>query len=70
VLVGILGRGIFTRLVTRAYFEDDESLPEDPILETVPVARHATLLARRAADGRYRFDIVLQGDGETVFFDV
>ena len=44
-------------------------LPPDPILALVedPDAR-ATLIAARTADG-YRFDIRLQGDGETVFFD-
>jgi protocatechuate 3,4-dioxygenase alpha subunit len=70
VLFGILGRGILTRLVTRMYFEDDESTADDPILARVPPTRRSTLLARLTSEGRYRFDIVLQGVGETVFFDV
>jgi len=67
--VGVLGRGLLKRLVTRAYFEGDDGLETDPILDLVPAARRSTLLARRVERGRYRFDIVLQGDGETVFFE-
>ena len=70
VVVGILARGILTRLVTRIYFDDEPGNDGDPILELVPPGRRHTLLARREADGRYRFDIRLQGDDETVFLDV
>ena len=64
-----MGRGLMKRLVTRLYFEDGEGLDEDPILGLVPEARRTVLLARRAGRSEYRFDIVLQGPGETVFFD-
>jgi protocatechuate 3,4-dioxygenase, alpha subunit len=70
VMVSVMGRGLLTRLVTRLYFEDDESAADDPILQLVPAARRDTLIARRDGDRRYRFDIVLQGEHETVFFDV
>jgi protocatechuate 3,4-dioxygenase, alpha subunit len=70
VLVGILARGILTRLVTRIYFDDEAANETDPILDLVPAERRRTLIARREREGRYRFDIRLQGDGETVFFDV
>lgn len=70
IAVGVLARGILTRLVTRMYFEDDAANDEDEVLSLVPAARRGTLLARRSGDDRYRFDIVLQGSGETVFFDV
>ena len=70
VLVGLLGRGLLTRLVTRIYFEDEPSTADDPVLALVPQSRRSTLVARRVADGRYEFDIVLQGERETVFFDV
>jgi protocatechuate 3,4-dioxygenase alpha subunit len=70
ILLGILGRGLLTRLITRLYFDDEASNAQDPILELVPAARRRTLVARRVADGRYHFDIVLQGPDETVFFDV
>jgi protocatechuate 3,4-dioxygenase alpha subunit len=70
LLVGVLARGILTRLLTRIYFEHQPSNREDAILRLVPPDRRSTLVARIVADGRYRFDVVLQGDGETVFFDV
>lgn len=68
VAVGVLARGLLKRLVTRLYFPDGEGLDSDPILELVPQARRDTLMARKESGG-YRFDIVLQGTGETVFFD-
>jgi protocatechuate 3,4-dioxygenase alpha subunit len=70
LLLGILARGILTRLVTRLYFDDEASTSEDPILALVPAPRRSTLIAKNVGDDRYRFDLVLQGDGETVFFDV
>ena len=63
-------RGLLTRLVTRMYFEDEPSNVADAVLTLVPAERRATLLAKRIADNRYRFDIALQGPHETVFFDV
>jgi protocatechuate 3,4-dioxygenase alpha subunit len=68
--VGVLGRGLLTRLVTRLYFEGEPSNAEDAVLSIVPAQRRPTLIATRIGDARYRFDIVLQGPGETVFFDV
>jgi protocatechuate 3,4-dioxygenase, alpha subunit len=69
VLVSILAPGVITRYWTRLYFEDEPSNDADPILQLVPAARRATLLARKAGADEYRFDIVLQGPGETVFFE-
>ncbi len=68
--IGVLARGVLTRLVTRLYFEDEPSNAEDEILSLVPAERRPTLIAKRIEPDRYRFDIVLQGKGETVFFDV
>lgn len=70
LVVGVLARGILTRLVTRVYFEDEITNADDPILALAPRERRGTLVARRLEEGRYRFDIVLQGERETVFFDV
>jgi protocatechuate 3,4-dioxygenase alpha subunit len=70
LLIGILARGILTRLVTRIYFDDEPSTREDPILSLVPAERRQTLIARHQGDDRYRFELTLQGEGETVFFDV
>jgi len=69
--VSVFARGLLRRVVTRIYFPDEEAANRaDPVLASIhdPAAR-ATLLAAREVDG-YRFDIRLQGDGETVFFDV
>ena len=70
----VLARGMLNHLYTRLYFEDQpEANARDPVLFSVPPERRPTLLARRdgtAAPATYRFDIRLQGDGETVFFDV
>ncbi len=70
VAVGVLARGILTRLVTRMYFEDEPSNAEDAVLSLVLPSRRETLFAKPAGSDRYRFDIQLQGSGETVFFDV
>jgi protocatechuate 3,4-dioxygenase alpha subunit len=69
VLVGVFAPGILSRYWTRLYFDDEPANAEDPILQLVPARRRDTLLARTAGDGRYRFDIVLQGARETVFFE-
>ena len=65
--VTVFARGLLDRLFTRAYLPDDENaLGVDPLLSSVPEARRATLVATRDQSG-YRFDIRLQGPGETVF---
>jgi protocatechuate 3,4-dioxygenase alpha subunit len=61
---------MLNRCVTRIYFADEpEANAADPVLESVPADRQATLLAEPAERG-YEFDIRLQGERETVFFDV
>jgi protocatechuate 3,4-dioxygenase, alpha subunit len=70
VVLGVLGRGVLTRLVTRVYFEGEPSNEEDGVFRLVPEHRRSTLLARELAPDRYEFNIVLQGANETVFFDV
>jgi protocatechuate 3,4-dioxygenase alpha subunit len=68
--VSVFARGLLHRVVTRIYFADEaEANAADPVLASVPAERRATLLAQRTDDG-YRFDIHLQGPGETVFFAV
>lgn len=68
--VSVFARGLLHRCVTRIYFADEQgSNARDPVLNSVPSARRETLLAQPAGDG-YRFDIRLQGAGETVFFDL
>lgn len=70
LVVGVFARGVLTRLVTRMYFDDDGANREDAVLALVPAGRRETLIARPIGVERYRFDIVLQGKNETVFFDV
>ena len=68
--VSVFARGMLHRVVTRIYLADEEvANAADPVLATVPADRRETLLAQLADDG-YRFDIRIQGLGETVFFDV
>jgi protocatechuate 3,4-dioxygenase, alpha subunit len=68
--VSLFARGMLHRVVTRIYFGDEpEANAEDPVLRGVPAGRRDTLIAA-PADGGYRFDIRLQGPGETVFFDL
>lgn len=73
VSIAVFARGLMNHLLTRIYFDDDPSTGSDPILRLVPEARRATLIAERdraeSVTPLYRFDIVLQGAGETVFFD-
>jgi protocatechuate 3,4-dioxygenase alpha subunit len=73
VNVIVFMRGLLSHLYTRVYFADEAANARDPVLLSVPQDRRATLIAPRAeADGVavYRFDIHMQGDQETVFFDV
>ena len=72
ILLAVFARGMLLHLYTRIYFDDEtEKNAADPILALVPAERRATLIARReAGSATYRFDIHLQGDDETVFFDV
>ena len=65
--LNVFARGLLHRLVTRVYLADD---PADELLASIAPERRATLLAEPSDGGHYRFDIRLQGDGETVFFDL
>jgi protocatechuate 3,4-dioxygenase alpha subunit len=69
ILLSVMARGIMSRCWTRIYFDDETANEGDAILRLVPPDRRATLIARTIGDGRYRFDVVVQGAGETVFFD-
>ena len=66
-------RGMLNHAQTRLYFEDEAANATDPILALVPADRRSTLIARRdESNGKvtYRLDIILQGPGETVFFNM
>jgi len=69
LVVLVFMRGLLKHLVTRVYFPDDAANPHDPILTLVPAERRSTLIARKAGDGVLEWNVVLQGENETVFFD-
>jgi protocatechuate 3,4-dioxygenase, alpha subunit len=72
--VMVFMRGLLSHLYTRIYFSDEATLnASDPVLGSVDETRRQTLIAKRkeAPGGTvYHFDIHMQGDAETVFFDV
>jgi len=70
IALSVFGRGLLKRLATRLYFADGEGNDTDPVLALVPEARRRTLIAQRRPDGGWWLDIHLQGDRETVFFDI
>jgi len=71
IVVAIHMRGILQHLFTRIYFADEASNAEDPILKLVPADRRDTLIAKRdGASGAYKIDFRIQGDRETVYFDI
>lgn len=70
--LSVFARGLLARLCTRVYFEGDAALGEDPVLALIPEERRHTLLAQRdaARPEQWNFEIHLQGELETVFFDI
>lgn len=70
--VAVFGRGLLKQLLTRIYFAGEAANQADPVLLLVPEARRDTLMAHRdpSHSGHWLFDIHLQGEKETVFFDV
>jgi protocatechuate 3,4-dioxygenase alpha subunit len=70
----VMARGMTSHAFTRIYFSDEvEANAGDAVLARVEPERRGTLIAERdetASGTAYRFDIRLQGEGETVFFDV
>jgi len=69
--LSIFARGLLKRLVTRIYFSNEPLNTTDAVLNAVPRERRETLIAKAQPDrSSLRFDIILQGAGETVFLDV
>lgn len=70
ISVCLFARGLLVHLFTRIYLPgDDTALAADPLLAQVDGARRDTLIAEEQGRGAYRFDIRLQGEGETVFLE-
>ena len=78
VNVIVFMRGMLSHAFTRFYFDDEaDRNAKDAVLQSVPEDRRETLIAKRSqtsstspAGIEYRIDIHMQGDRETVFFDV
>ena len=72
IVLAVFARGMLLHLYTRIYFDDEAGNAGDPVLALVPADRRTTLLAKRkaGAGNLYTFDVHLQSDNETVFFDV
>jgi protocatechuate 3,4-dioxygenase alpha subunit len=73
ILLAIFARGMLLHNYTRIYLDTEAANANDPVMALVPPDRRATLIARREpGNGNpvYRFDIHLQGDNETVFFEI
>jgi protocatechuate 3,4-dioxygenase alpha subunit len=72
ILLAVFARGMLLHLYTRIYFDGEGANAADPVLALVPADRRATLIATRkaGAGSAYHFDVRLQGDNETAFFDV
>jgi protocatechuate 3,4-dioxygenase alpha subunit len=71
IVVALFMRGMGKQLYTRIYFSDEAANSTDPILGRIEEpARRDTLIAKRIdGTGEYRWDINMQGENETVFFD-
>lgn len=69
-LVLVFARGLLRHLITRVYFEDELANPADPVLLEVPSDRRLTMVARvdHGKERSFQWNIVLQGENETVFF--
>ncbi len=73
IAVAIFARGLLKQLFTRIYFAGETANESDPVLLSIddPAVRQTLIATRRdgAAPPTYRFDIVLQGNNETAFFE-
>ncbi|WP_233235693.1 protocatechuate 3,4-dioxygenase subunit alpha [Bordetella sp. LUAb4] len=71
ILVSVFTRGLLKHVATRVYFPDEEAAnARDDVLRLVPAERRGTLIAQPGHNHALLWDVVLQGEGETVFFDI
>jgi protocatechuate 3,4-dioxygenase alpha subunit len=70
IAVLVFARGLLRHLLTRMYFPEEAANLSDPVLLSIPEPRRRTLIARHAADDAavLEWNVVLQGEEETVFF--
>jgi protocatechuate 3,4-dioxygenase alpha subunit len=71
IMVSVFARGLLKRLVTRIYFPDErESNAQDPVLSSIEDPEFRTTLVADDEGGVLRFDVHLQGDNQTAFFEL
>ncbi len=70
IVLCVFARGMLQQLYTRIYFDGEAANADDSVLRLVPADRRITLIAVKGTDGVFRFDVRLQGENETVFFEV
>jgi protocatechuate 3,4-dioxygenase alpha subunit len=71
VMVSVFARGLLKRLVTRIYFPDEsEANARDPVLSSIEDREFRKTLVARDEGGVLRFDVHLQGDDQTAFFEL
>jgi protocatechuate 3,4-dioxygenase alpha subunit len=76
ICIAVFARGLLNHLYTRIYFGGEPANASDPVLQCVPAERRNTLIAQAAGTdtaggiANYTFNIILQGAGETVFFNL
>lgn len=68
LLVLVFARGLMRHLISRLYFSDELANTSDPVLQGVPIERRGTLVARQDSSSSYCWNVILQGQDETVFF--
>lgn len=69
MFVTVFARGLVMHQFCAVFLDDDAGLARSEILQQVPEARRATLVARKTGAAAYEWDINMQGENETVFFD-
>jgi protocatechuate 3,4-dioxygenase alpha subunit len=71
IMVSVFARGLLKRLVTRIYFPDEqEANAYDPVLSSIEDADFGSTLVAHEDEGGLRFDIHLQGENQTAFFEL
>src|SRR5262245_33734006 len=67
----IFMRGLLRHLVTRIYFPQEPANENDAVLKAIPTERRSTLTAAQSGtnDHELQWNVYLQGDRETVFFE-
>ena len=69
MFITVFARGLVLHQFSAVFLEDDAGLARSEILQQVPEQRRATLIARKTGPAAYQWDIHMQGENETVFFD-